>query len=166
MILEKIETKAEEVLKELGIRSFPTPIEEVAHRLKIKVSKAPSADFSGLLIRKDGHALIGINSGEAPTRQRFTIAHELGHFFLHPQKDAFVDFRKEVSRGEVRSPRERQADMFAAALLMPRQSLLKEFKRMAKEGLAENTIEVLAKHYAVSEDAMRIRLINLSSVVG
>lgn len=164
MILEKIETKAEEILKEVGLRAIPTPIEDLAYKLNIKISKAPSTDFSGLLIRKDGHALIGINSNEAPVRQRFSIAHELGHFFLHPQQDAFVDFRKEAKKGEIRSPRERQADMFAAALLMPRQSLLKDFKRIAKEGMGEDTIEVLAKQYDVSEEAMRYRLINLSSV--
>lgn len=163
MILE-IEKKAEEVLKDANVRSIPVPIEDVAYSLKIKISKAPSTDFSGLLIRKDGHALIGVNSSEAMVRQRFTIAHELGHFFLHPQKDTFVDYRKEVKGGEVRSPREKHADMFAAALLMPRESLLKDFKRMAKDGFSESLIGVLAKQYAVSEDAMRIRLINLSSV--
>src|SRR6185312_712682 len=96
-----------------------------------------SPDFSGLLIRKDGHALIGINSSEASVRQRFTIAHELGHFVLHPQKDAFVDFRKERGAGEVRPPRERHADMFAAALLMPRKLLLKDFRRLAKDGYTD-----------------------------
>lgn len=163
MILE-IEKKAEEVLKDANIRSIPVPIEDVAYSLKIKISKAPSTDFSGLLIRKDGHALIGVNSNEAVVRQRFTIAHELGHFFLHPQKDTFVDYRKEIKGGEVRSPREKHADMFAAALLMPRDFLLKDFRKLAKDGFSESSIGTLAKQYAVSEDAMRIRLINLSSV--
>ena len=164
MILEKIETTAEAILEKLGIEETPTPIEEVAEALKIRVSKAPSTDFSGMLIRKDGHALIGVNSNEVPARQRFTIAHELGHYFLHPQKDTFVDFRK--GKNEVRTLRERHADMFAAALLMPRHKLLKDFRKIAKDGLTDSTIETLAKQYAVSEDAMRIRLINLSSVVG
>jgi hypothetical protein len=52
----------------------------------------------------------------------------------------------------------------ALLLLMPRDSLLKDFKKMAKNGFSESLIGVLAKQYAVSEDAMRIQLINLSSV--
>jgi Zn-dependent peptidase ImmA (M78 family) len=54
--------------------------------------------------------------------------------------------------------------MFAAALLMPREILLKDFKKMAKDGVTEDTIQTLAKQYKVSGDAMRIRLINLNSV--
>jgi Zn-dependent peptidase ImmA (M78 family) len=165
MMIEKIESAAEQLLARLNIREVPTPIEEIARSLDIRISRAPSADFSGLLIRKDGRALIGVNSNEAPVRQRFTIAHELGHFILHPQKDAFVDFRKELGEGETRPPRERHADMFAAALLMPRKILLKDFRRLAKDGYTDQTTATLARQYAVSEDAMRFRLINLNSLV-
>lgn len=165
MIIEKIESMAEELLTRLEIKGVPTPIEDVARALEIRISRAPSADFSGLLIRKDGHALIGINSSEAPVRQRFTIAHELGHFILHPQQDAFVDFRKERNSVETKPPRERQADMFAAALLMPRKLLFRDFRRLAKGGYTDEVTAILAKQYAVSEEAMRYRLINLSSLV-
>lgn len=160
MILEKIEAQAEQLLKQFGIEETPTPIEEIADALNIKISKAASTEFSGMLIRKDGHALIGVNSSEAPVRQRFTIAHEIAHFKLHPQKSAFVDYRKEKTK--IRTSKERHADMFAAALLMPREKLLKDFKQLAKDGFSESMTGILAKRYAVSDDAMRIRLINLS----
>lgn len=165
MILEKIELKAEQLLNQLEVKTIPVPVEDIAYSLKIKISRAPSSDFSGLLIRKDGHALIGVNSNEAPTRQRFTIAHELGHFFLHPLKDAFVDFRKELARGETRTPKERQADMFAAALLMPRKQLIRDVKKATKSGVTEEVVTSLAREYAVSEEAMRYRLMNLSSLM-
>lgn len=164
MIVEKIESAAEQLLAQLGVREIPVPIEEIARSLQMRVSRAPSRDFSGLLIRKDGRALIGINSREAPVRQRFTIAHEIGHFVLHPQKDAFVDYRRERGEGETRPPRERHADMFAAALLMPRKQLLKDFRRLAKDGYTDQITAALAKQYAVSEDAMRFRLLNLNSI--
>lgn|SRR5579862_524328 len=164
MVLEKIEAAAEELLARFDIKGVPIPIEDVARHLDIRISRAPSKDFSGLLIRKDGHALIGVNSSEAPVRQRFTIAHELGHFVLHPQKDAFVDFRKDRNSTEAKPPRERHADMFAAALLMPRQALLKDFRRLTKDGYSDDLPAKLAKQYAVSEDAMRFRLINLNSL--
>jgi Zn-dependent peptidase ImmA (M78 family) len=164
MLIEKIELAAEELLAELDINEVPTPIEDVARALEIHIKRAPSADFSGLLLRKNGRALIGVNSSEAPARQRFTIAHEIGHFVLHPQKDAFVDFRKDRAGGEVKPPRERHADMFAAALLMPRKSLLKDFRRLAKNGFTDQITATLARQYAVSEDAMRFRLMNLNSL--
>jgi len=165
MMVERIERAAEELLAELNIREVPTPIEDVARALEIHVSRAPSADFSGLLIRKNGRALIGVNSSEAPVRQRFTIAHEIAHFILHPQKDAFVDFRKERAEGEAKPARERQADMFAAALLMPRKMLMKDFRRLAKDGYTDRITMTLARQYGVSEDAMRFRLMNLSTLV-
>lgn len=164
MLIEKIELAAEQLLAKIAIKEVPIPIEDVARALDIHISRAPSAEFSGLLIRKNGRALIGINSGEAPVRQRFTIAHEIGHFVLHPQKDAFVDFRTERGKGEAKPPRERHADMFAAALLMPRTSLLKDFRRLAKNGFSDHITATLARQYAVSEEAMRFRLMNLNSL--
>jgi len=114
------------------------------------------------LLRKGGHALIAVNSNEPPLRQRFTIAHELGHFFLHPEKDAFVDYR-DNKKGVMRTPREKHANMFAAALLMPRKTLLKDFKAIADDdGFSEEDLTTLARKYEVSEDAMRFRLINLN----
>jgi Zn-dependent peptidase ImmA (M78 family) len=165
MMIEKIEGEAERLLSRLGITEVPIPIEDVANLLGLRISRAPSTEFSGLLLRKDGKALIGVNSSEAPVRQRFTIAHEIGHFVLHPQKDAFVDFRKNTGAGEVRPPRERHADMFAAALLMPRKALLKDFRRLARDVDTDNLTKTLSKRYSVSEDAMRFRLINLNALV-
>lgn len=161
MISEKIELKAEEILQTMGIKNIPIPIEEIASKLQIKISRAPSKDFSGLLIRKDGHALIGINNSEAPVRQRFTVAHELGHFFLHPQKDTFVDYR-DNKKDLMKTNKEKQANMFAAALLMPRKNVEKDFRNVARASLSdEETQKILADRYDVSEEAMRFRLKNL-----
>ncbi len=163
MILEHIEARAAAILKAANAHSIPVPIEVIAARHQVRISRAPHSKFSGMLIRKDGYALIGVSSSEAFVRQRFTIAHELGHFFLHPQKDAFVDYR-DNKRDVMRTPREKQANMFAAALLMPRDILRKDCKAMAKSGLADDDLQALARRYAVSEDAMRFRLINLNIV--
>jgi Zn-dependent peptidase ImmA (M78 family) len=159
MIIEIIENKAEELLNKLNAKSIPVQVEEIANKLQIKISRAPHKDFSGLLIRKDGYSLIGINNSEAPVRQRFTIAHELGHFFIHPRKDTFVDYRN--NKNTVRTPVEKQADMFAAALLMPRTLLERDFKAL-KRGVDESDLLTLANKYQVSEDAMKFRLLNLN----
>ncbi|PIZ78887.1 MAG: hypothetical protein COY01_02925 [Candidatus Pacebacteria bacterium CG_4_10_14_0_2_um_filter_40_20] len=163
MILEKIESTAENVLNQLKLSVVPVPVEEVASKLNIKIGREPSDDFSGLLIRKDGKALIGVNSTESHVRQRFTIAHELGHFFLHPKQDSFVDYRdNNTDKKDIRrSPREKQANAFAAALLMPRSKLIKDVKVIFKQGIDESDIAKLAEKYEVSEEAMKYRLMNL-----
>lgn len=161
MILQRIEQCASDVLRAADAKSIPVPVEAIAAKNQIRVSKAPHPSFSGMLIRKNGRALIGVNSNEAPVRQRFTIAHELGHFFLHQQKDAFVDYR-DNKRDVMRTPRERQANMFAAALLMPSDLLRKDFRQLAELGLTEDDLRTFARRYMVSEDAMRFRLMNLN----
>lgn len=161
MILDHIENRAAAILRAANAHSIPVPVELVASRHQIRISRAPHTKFSGMLIRKQGYALIGVSSSEPFVRQRFTVAHELGHFFLHPQKDAFVDYRDNKS-DVMRSPRERQANMFAAALLMPRTFLAKDCKSLAKTGFTDDDVQALARRYNVSEDAMRFRLINLN----
>ena len=161
MILEHIEAQAETILKKTGINTLPVPVEAIAAKYQIRIRRAPHPDFSGMLIRKDGLALIGVSTSEPLVRQRFTIAHELGHFFLHTDKDAFVDYRDNM-KGIVRTAREKEANMFAAALLMPRHTLLKDFRSLAKDGFSDDELSLLAKKYSVSEDAMRFRLINLN----
>lgn len=162
MILDHIESQAEQVVTKANVKNLPVLVEDIAAKYQIRISRAPHTEFSGMLIRKDGHALIGVNSSEARVRQRFTIAHELGHFFLHPNKDAFVDYRDNRKGGVARSPREKQANMFAAALLMPRKLLLRDLRTAAEEGFSADDLDVLAKRYDVSEEAMRFRLINLN----
>jgi len=161
MVIEHIETLAEKILSESGALTLPVPVEIVATNSQIRISRAPSSEFSGMLIRKDGYALIGINSGESSVRQRFTVAHELGHFFLHEEKDAFIDYRDKKGASS-QTPRERQANMFAAAILMPRKMIEADAKQLGKDGFTEEELDKLAKKYDVSTDAMRYRLINLN----
>lgn len=163
MVLEKIEFAAEQVLNQLKLNVVPVPVEEVASKLNIKIGREPSEDFSGLLIRKDGIALIGVNSTESHVRQRFTVAHELGHYFLHPKQDSFVDYRDNNTNKKemMRSPRERQANAFAAALLMPRSKIVKDVKTLFKQGIDLEDISELAEKYEVSDEAMKYRLMNL-----
>ncbi len=161
MYLNRIEKIAEDLLAQLKLNVAPVPVEEIATRLQIKIGREASDDFSGILIRKDGKALIGVNSNESHVRQRFTVAHELGHFILHPQKEAFVDYR-DNQKDIMRTPREKQANAFAAALLMPRTRLIKDVKTKFKTGIYEEDLAELADEYEVSIEAMKYRLLNLN----
>ena len=60
-------------------------------------------------------------SSAALTAQRFTFAHEIGHYVIHTNVVSFRDRSlSSPDSSRVRAPEEREADIFAAELLMPR----------------------------------------------
>ena len=72
------------MLARMGIAEAPVPVEQIARRLGAQVTyEGFDGDISGMLFRDEGRAVIGVNSRHAPTRQRFTVAHEIGHLEMH-----------------------------------------------------------------------------------
>ena len=159
--MNTIEEKAEKVLSQYRAGDVPINVLEMAKKAGVLIKYAPSNKFSGLLYRKDDIAFMAISSSESNVRQRFTIAHELGHFFLHPQKDTFVEFR-DNGTAKPRTFKEIQANQFAAALLMPRKNLLKDIENYRETGITDTVIHSLAEKYQVSEESMNYRLRNLN----
>lgn len=161
------EEAARRILGEHGVLRAPVPVDRLAKKLGARLSYQPfsgSDDVSGLLYRDGTRTIIGVNSAHAPTRQRFTIAHELGHLLLHPGRPMILDRARVNLRDSVSSmatdSQEIEANQFAAALLMPRDFLLAELKRLpAKQ--SDLLIEGLAQKFDVSREAIRHRLVNL-----
>lgn len=159
---KKIEEFVNLIYKNLNLKKVPVNLDEVAEKLHIMIKKSPSEDFSGFLIRKDGKALMGINSSESYCRQRFSIAHELGHFFLHTAQEAFVDYRDNKKGSELkRTKKEREANRFAASFLMPRDFLLRDIKKLSNKGIEKSDVKELARQYEVSVESMSYRIVNL-----
>jgi Zn-dependent peptidase ImmA (M78 family) len=95
-----------------------------------------------------------INAQHHPNRQRYTIAHELGHYFLH--RHLQVEFQDRIFfRGAENSKEEVQANSFASEILMPEV----DFRRMVREG--KNKVNELSQEFGVSTLALRIRAKNL-----
>ncbi len=167
MINERIENITDNILHKLNIK---TPkgiqLEKIAKYLGVDI-KGEDLDFdvSGLFVMKNDKSYIRYNNTESEHRQRFTIAHELGHFMLHKEdKPLFVDKNEKIlyrnfdsSTGEIK--KEREANAFAAALLMPR-FLLKQAISNTPDN-TENVISYLAEQFNVSEQAMSFRLSNI-----
>ena len=102
---------------------------------------------------------IYVNSTHSYGRQRFTIAHELAHYFQHNEMVRVLGvYDKTMNRNKgFQDNQEHEANRLASKILMPSEALLKEIK-------IEDTkidIEYLAKKYGVSEAAMGYRLTNL-----
>lgn len=137
---------------------LPVNPEAIARAMGIEVCVAdprePDYDpkESGHYLYREGdRPLITYNYGEAPVRQRFTIAHEIGHH-VHGDLDAPRDTSEQFS-ARSHDPKEVAANRFAAALLMPAAVV-----KQAVYGDGVTDLRVLAKKFGVSTAAMEFRL--------
>jgi len=149
---------------------MPFQVVEFANEIGIDVyaDNMPS-NISGKIKKQGDKFTCYINKKDAAHRQVFTIAHELGHYFRHQdwfQKhdtieekevrelfNTFIDHRpKEYS--EEQKKMEKQANEFAAELLMP-ENLIKEKWHELK------SVNKMSKYFGVSEISMSIRLANV-----
>jgi Zn-dependent peptidase ImmA (M78 family) len=158
---------AGQFLQRYGVSEVPVPVEQLAlYEGAQLVRQRFEGDQSGFMYRHDGHKIIGINSSHSRRRQRFTIAHELGHLMLH-QQDLIVDralnHRNRISTLGV-DPAEMEANAFAAALIMPADLVLQYVNNAANNpalATRERLVSYLAQEFDVSAEAMSYRLINL-----
>ncbi len=166
MINKKIEALSRKILmnfnmysvKDINLRTI------CEHNDIILKEEKLEHDISGLLILKNDNTYILYNENENIRRQKFTIAHELGHFYLHKDSQMFVDTEKilyrnnESNKGEIK--KEIEANCFAASLLMPEHFINDEIKKLNKD-ITIDDIEILAETFDVSIQAMTFRLANL-----
>lgn len=115
---------------------------------------AMDASLSGALEYDNGIWLIKVNDKHNTKRQRFTIAHELGHFMLHRNKSALFEDTV-FFRGVEKDSMEFAANEFAALLLMPDTRV----RAAINEGI--RNIGVLADRFGVSSPAMKARVVEL-----
>lgn len=165
-----LEAKAADLLEKCRVAKPPIPVERIARSVGAYVAFEPfEGELSGMLYRDpNGANVIVVNSLTAKTRQRFTVAHEVGHLLLHTSalqvdRPISVRFRDERSSLAVDLD-EITANQFAAALLMPRDWVLADADRLLNRTPAlsdEAVVGELAERYAVSRQAMEFRLTNL-----
>lgn len=122
-------------------------------------------EFSGILVREGDKAILGVNRSHHLNRQRFTIAHEIGHYLLHEGDRIFVDRTYNVSMRSSTSSlgtdtEEIEANTFASHLLVPDEFLAKDPDAVDIDMEDEDSIRRLARKYRVSPQAMTFRLIN------
>ncbi len=167
MANRRIDSLAQKVLRENGIETPPVPVEDIARRLGSEIRYSPyEGDLSGMVFRDEQRVVIGVNSLHHPNRQRFTIAHELGHMLLHKGKPVHIDrtflmnLRNDLSSRAVDSE-EIEANLFAAQLLMPEHMLAADLMDQQIDFEEEEQLRKLAARYLVSVQALTFRLSNL-----
>lgn len=170
MDLNKITQKAEDLAAKYNPEGYsPFPFEKIEadnDDLKILFSDNLDANISGAIIYDENDKIFAIlvNKLKPDTRTHFTVAHELGHYFLHKeiirQSKAIVDGDNTLDGQNIlyradtlenKSVLETEANNFAASLIMP-----EKLVRMVWEKLKD--VEECARVFKVSVSAMSIRL--------
>lgn len=172
----QIRERVTQLLREHGIESAPVDVEALATLMGIEVRATPADDSqSGFLYRdEEGRAIIGVNSSQSAVRQRFTVAHELGHYTLHATERLHFDdqsrgfqvhLRNDLS-SEGSDRLEIEANAFAAELLMPPSFLETDLRTSPRLNMvdADPAFDALAKKYEVSRRALAIRLSHLGYI--
>src|SRR5260370_4459521 len=167
----KIEFLVQRLLETNEIEQAPVPVGIIAKGEGARIFfQSLEGDVSGFLYRDNANTVIGVNTHHAPVRQNFTTAHELGHLLLHDQEQLHVDhdFRVRL-RDDVSSQgtdeAEREANFFAASLLMPKRLLEEDLVSVHYVNLLDDDfLHDLARKYGVSVQALVNRLKNLSYI--
>lgn len=139
-------------------------------RLGYKLLRYPlgeNADL-GFTMKKDDDVIIYINSSVRLSRQIFTLAHEIGHVFLHINgENPFIDNITTITASDV-DEREKEANYFAACLLMPSDEVDRfidlEIPDFEKNGLFGMDIARIMSEFNVSYDVALNRLESLGKI--
>lgn len=168
---------AKDLLKNEGAQ-VPVPVEKIARKYAQVLRQTLPFDVSGMLVplppveRKSRWAIV-VNADDAPVRQRFTIAHELGHLIIHryatPHADGRYQVRFRDERSATGSVREEiEANQFAAEFLMPERDVRRLAIRFRLDVLdqtrdreAMKKLTDAARRFQVSAQALSFRIANL-----
>jgi hypothetical protein len=132
---------------EIYDRSGSGDVMDLVRKLGGRVRVGESRE--SLHVNEPGDFIIYLPQMTSSRRDRFTIAHELGHYFLHylhPKRDTAASF----GRGE-RNLVETQANVFASSLLMPTDQFKRAWRRH------EGNVRALATLFDVSPAAVEVR---------
>lgn len=150
---DTIQEFAETVAKRLGYKPGGK-LEPIVRDLGGKIvfqdlENLSNTDGGSIVIDSQSMFTIYISRYTSSKRDRFTIAHELGHYFLHFPMDKKLSPMKASRYGN--DLVEREANWFAAGFLMPSTA----FKKILAE--YDNDIDLVAAYFSVSKPAAKVR---------
>lgn len=154
-VIKNLEKKAKDILIENDMLRLPVDLSEIAknNNIDVYISELPDGISGAIRYNNEKKKFeILIEKNESNVRQRFTLAHELAHFFLERHTIEYSGkvhfdtlFRKE------KNIEEREVEYLAGAILMDKEILIRLYK-------INSSIKDLAKVFDVSESAMTVRL--------
>lgn len=160
----EVERKARDLIGKTGL-GIPFDVEAAAESLDLSVVEQDlEGSVSAMLVVKDGHGVIGVNTNHHPNRRRFSVAHEIGHYLLHRDSaSVFVDaapvFFRDDNTSAGTEQQEVEANTFAAELLMPAATLRERLEQQAVDPYDDAAVHRLARAFGVSTQALTIKLV-------
>lgn len=160
----KIEQKSLELLEDYNLISEKTDLRSLCKKLDMDIVPYAFTGCEGVLLVTPDAQKILVRATNAGVRNRFTIAHELGHYTLHMPESGHRSFN--CSKDQIGTDlgisevEESQANQFASALLMPKHIFqnVKDYKNPSW-----SILDQLSKRHEVSMVAAATRYISLTS---
>lgn len=150
----------DQTIEQLGLDSgFTFPEDDIldfTKNLKIDVFEADlPTNIRGVIQYKDEKGekkpVVYLNKTLNSNVKNFTLAHELGHYFLHPQEQKLRIDHFDYSANTKESEQESEANYFAATLLVPAIKLYQILK-------LTNDLDTIAKYFGVSRIVIETRM--------
>jgi Zn-dependent peptidase ImmA (M78 family) len=160
--LANAERKSFSLLQRYSIDEPGFDIEDLAYAMDITVREGGLEDADAWLFRrKNGKGIIRLNSSTfSRQRRRFSIAHELGHWEMHPNLKQGKFCTAEDLSDYIKSPEEIEANWFAATLLMPR-FMIRDY--ITRGDADFNLIDRITDEFETSRTAAARRFIELTT---
>lgn len=150
---------AERILLDLGIKSpQDIDLEAIAWTLGAAVNYQPLDNCEALIVGGRQRAIITVNARAIPVRQRFSIAHEIGHLHYHRGRILFCGEKDVGNPDHSMTDPETQADQFASDLILPNflfKPRIAKMKRLSLGGIRE-----ISSEFDVSDTATLLKLVN------
>lgn len=155
--------RAENLIDELSIVSpCDIDVEAIAFDSGIEVLYEALTGCEATLVGFGGKAIATISPSSSRGRERFSVAHEIGHWLLHRGKSFRCRADDMVQNYSADIQREKEADAFASHLLMPTSIFQPAIKAIDKPGL--HHLQQIAGQFEVSLQAVSIRLATLDTL--
>lgn len=146
-------TKAREILQRYGTK-FPVDVLGIAQRMGFEVIPESYTPYGGMAEIVDDRKIIRFRSTDPLRRQRFTIAHEIGHHLLGHTHGGACCRDDDYTPGSDR--KEREANAFAAELLVP-----SNYLQFVMEHAQYKSVQDIADRFDVSGAVIEYRLKDL-----
>lgn len=138
-----------EFLSEMSEKRYPINPFLICEQLEIKIKSDRPLEKDGYLICQNGKKVILVNGNISNChRQKFIVAHELGHFLLHRNQLYSCDYISATTNHNVNTlAQEKEANEFASELLIPHKELI---KYMPTRSILRSDILKIANEFDVS----------------
>ena len=162
MVISRPAQRAESLIEELGISSsHDIDVEAIAFDSGVDVLYELLDGCEATLVGVGSKAIATVTPSSSRGRERFSVAHEIGHWLLHRGKSFRCRADDIVQNYSADIKLEKDADEFASHLLMPTSIFQPAIKAANRPGL--NDLQDIAKQFEVSMQAVSIRLATLDT---